>query len=1158
MHIVLDLQACQSPESRRRGIGRYSLALAKAMASHSQGHDITVLLNAGLGDSVEYLRGEFEGLLPQSQIVTWDALVPVAYLNEANSFRRQASEVMRREVIRRIKPDVVHVSSLIEGLADDVVSTIPAAPAAYVTAATLYDLIPLAHEDVYLTDARVRRWYMEKIGYLRKADVLLGISRFSCEEAQKLLDIPQKRLVDISGAADAMFRPLENAESFRRELMGRYNLNRPFVMYAGGFDARKNIASLIRAFALLPDAVRRRHQLAIVGGAPEPERFALQKVMSEVGVAVSEVVFTGYVPDTDLVKLYNLCALYAFPSLQEGFGLPALEAMSSGAIVIGSNTSSLPEVIGHEAALFDPRDPQSIADKLLVTLTDPNLRDMLRRHGCEQPLKFSWQESARRAIEAFDDALERNTHRSKLPISVVQPTSLRKEKAAYLPAPGGQLKKRVPDTTVIYADSDCEGNSAQRPLSRFIVEQERFDRISIEVADHPYCAKTLPLAISGAVDLLLRGTTFGSLLKILATDASNRTLVHSLLYRSGGYPAILLAKEAEYSAEVLGCLVTADAMRTLGSSQIVEHGNVNSMDGGRRWRDYVQSIAAEIATFEDAGHASDQDWRRVASAISRDLIEPANRTSQWLVDISNLFVRDAGTGIQRVVRHVLDELIQSPPEGYRVEPVCLGDDGIFRYARSYCSRRYFSGETLPPDDPVEFAQGDVYLGLDLVAHLIPAYIDRFRDLRNRGVLQYFVVYDLLPILRPDCFEAHLLPLFRSWYEAVAEVADGVMCISQAVADEFRLWLDQARPERQRPLGVGYFHLGADLGGNESHQESTANEAELVSLTDRLTFLMVGTIEPRKGHAQVLGAFEQLWRQGREVNLLIIGKPGWASDGLLSHMRKHPERGQRFFWCEEASDDLLLAAYNRASALLMASEGEGFGLPLIEAAHHGLPLIVRDLPVFREIAEEHAHYFSGYEAHELAVSLDNWLNLYQLGRVPQSNEMRWITWQESARQLVDGLLPPRWLHSWAPGSVWRHAVYDYRFQTNVGKLARGRMETSGTAGLLLYGLPLKLHAGQYRVRLLGGWIGHDGSAKVEICSQAGTKTHHKVDLRTDCQTSSACLAEIDLPLGTDVSDLEIRISVDAHANLWISEVELHPSTFSTSSTTPVLAESQSKE
>ncbi len=1135
MHIVLDLQACQSPESRRRGIGRYSLALAKAMAAKPRGHEITVLLNAAMGESIEFLRGQFDGLLPQEQLHTWEALAPTACVHPSNAFRMRASEVLRIEALRRLKPDVVHVASLFEGLADDVIATVPGGRA-YLGAVTLYDLIPLAHESTYLDDSRVRRWYMEKVEHLRRADVLLGISRFSCDEASELLEIPPERLTDISGAVDDIFIRLGNAEAFRAELMHRYGLQRPFIMYAGGFDARKNIGALIRAFALLPGALRYAHQLVIVGGAPLPEVDALTRLAAELGMGGDEVVFTGYVPDSDLVKLYNLCALYVFPSLQEGFGLPALEAMSSGAIVIGSNTSSLPEVIGREDALFDPRSDSAIAGKMVDVLTNDTLRQSLREHGRIQCRKFSWEESAQRAIKAFEAA---NGRRNRS-VSVVAPELPSSPlSTAFLPAPGPPATRLKLGPVTTYADEDCAGVSTKYSLVRFTRDRDSVDRVIIEVADHSYCAKTLRFLAAGAVDIVLRDGPFGRALQALAQSAEGRGLVVSMLYSAGGYHALRSAIDSGFSAEVLGSLVTAQSVAAFGRSQVISGGTRFDSETKEvlAWRDSIRCVVAELTAVDGAADASEQDWSSVAAALSANIVAARSSSSQWLVDISNLAVHDAGTGIQRVVRHVLDELLATPPRGYRIEPIYLGDDGVFRYARIYCQRRYFKGETLPTDEPVEFAKGDIYLGLDLVAHLIPAYIDVFRKMRNQGVQQHFVLYDLLPILRPDCFEPHLLPLFRRWYESVAEVADSVMCISRAVADEFESWLHQARPERHRPLGIGWFHLGADLAmATTTHGSDDPIGISLIELGDRPTFLMVGTIEPRKGHAQALAAFDRLWEQGVEANLLIIGKPGWLVDDLLQHLREHPQRGKRLFWFEKAGDDLLLAAYHRASALLMASEGEGFGLPLIEAAHHGLPLIVRELPVFREIAGEHAHYFSGYGADHLGDALLEWLKLDTRGRAPQSGGMQWRTWEEATAQLVDVVCREDWVHRWMPGPVRRYGAFDYRFHTQVGHLVRGRMVSGQGAGLLLYGPYVPLHAGRFMVGIYGGGV---GAAWMDVCSSRGAKVHVYRDFVPSHLESETLLVQIELSLDSDVSDLEIRVGVDAETRMWLSRIEICP-------------------
>ena len=150
-------------------------------------------------------------------------------------------------------------------------------------------------------------------------------------------------------------------------------------------------------------------------------------------------------------------------------------------------------------------------------------------------------------------------------------------------------------------------------------------------------------------------------------------------------------------------------------------------------------------------------------------------------------------------------------------------------------------------------------------------------------------------------------------------------------------------------------------------ESTLN---LLSL--RPSFLMVGTVEPRKGHTQALAAFEKLWEQGLDANLVIVGNQGWNMESLADRLRHHPEQGKRLFWLEGISDEYLEKIYAASTCLIAASEGEGFGLPLIEAAQHKLPIIARDIPVFREVAGEHAHYFNGLEPQVLADAIKHWL------------------------------------------------------------------------------------------------------------------------------------------------------------------------------------------
>ena len=136
--------------------------------------------------------------------------------------------------------------------------------------------------------------------------------------------------------------------------MARCGLQRPFLLYTGLADPRKNLERLIAAFALLPEELRTTYQLAIVGKVHEEDRERLLSLGQKHGLDNADVVCVGYVPDDDMRLLYNACALFVLPSLHEGFGLPLLEAMACGAPVIGSNCTSIPEIINREDALFDP------------------------------------------------------------------------------------------------------------------------------------------------------------------------------------------------------------------------------------------------------------------------------------------------------------------------------------------------------------------------------------------------------------------------------------------------------------------------------------------------------------------------------------------------------------------------------------------------------------------------------------------------------------------------------------------------------------------------------------------------------------------------------------------------------------------------------------
>jgi glycosyltransferase involved in cell wall biosynthesis len=166
-------------------------------------------------------------------------------------------------------------------------------------------------------------------------------------------------------------------------------------------------------------------------------------------------------------------------------------------------------------------------------------------------------------------------------------------------------------------------------------------------------------------------------------------------------------------------------------------------------------------------------------------------------------------------------------------------------------------------------------------------------------------------------------------------------------------------------------MGADIDASiPSNGVSERAQALIDKYRFRPAILMVGTIEPRKGYPEALAAFEHLWSTwpSDSPDLVIAGRAGWKTEALQQRLRSHPEAGRRLHWLEGLSDEEICMFYKTCRGLLMASHGEGFGLPLLEAAAHGKPVLARDLPVFREQGLPNVAYFNDDRAPSLAEKL----------------------------------------------------------------------------------------------------------------------------------------------------------------------------------------------
>jgi glycosyltransferase involved in cell wall biosynthesis len=417
----------------------------------------------------------------------------------------------------------------------------------------------------------------------------------------------------------------------------------------------------------------------------------------------------------------------------------------------------------------------------------------------------------------------------------------------------------------------------------------------------------------------------------------------------------------------------------------------------------IEGLATEIGPYLAA---TPQPARAAASVanFASAFKAPGFLRPRLLIDVSHIAKGDHGTGIPRVVRETLRAAYLRGRNDFDVVAFQREGNEIFP-ATSWLEQQ---GLTLPFEGspairkPITFRSGDRLLMLDSSWAEYDQFAEIFQRARAAHVPITTAIYDLLPITLPptDVVSGGKI-WFEGWVRSAIAASDNLLCISRTIADELIAYMTQH--DLGAPgLQVGYWHLGSlpPLSPDQANSDSTLDAALPYAL-------MVGTIEPRKNHELALNTFERLWQKGSKLSLAIAGRKGWLLEEFMNRLRNHPALGTTLFLFEDFDDTQIAELYRKASVFLFLSKGEGFGLPLVESASYGTPIICSDIAVFREIADGHATFVKTEDPNALAQDIEQWLAASAAKTSPCSTGMKRLTWEQSTEALIEVVVKNNW-------------------------------------------------------------------------------------------------------------------------------------------------------
>lgn len=402
------------------------------------------------------------------------------------------------------------------------------------------------------------------------------------------------------------------------------------------------------------------------------------------------------------------------------------------------------------------------------------------------------------------------------------------------------------------------------------------------------------------------------------------------------------------------------------------------------------------------GEAIRSDWSglRFQRKEKMRFVDAEADEKTFFIDISRFYCHDDHTGIQRRIQKQLDYLLTDPDFAPSARLVYFDPQyKSFFPAWKFLQKHYPDNPYMEDKRRITFHKGD-----ELV--MMQCYVPdgmRLSRYPAHGVRITAVIDDVIPLQHPEMVVSNLQ--YKQHFNHIVRYVSKILTVSYSAIDDIKSYIAANCPFAHTSIAYGCTYNGCNFQKKEVSALEGEDLGKYKPLQGKTFVLAIGTIEPRKGYADALGAFEELWKRGSSACMVFVGRPGFKSGQFIKQVSENAEYGKKLFLFQGASDALLAQVYKDCSFVLNCSYAEGFGIPLMEATFYGKAVLARDLPVFEELMRDQARYFHGNDPKEMADAIQQALDDVEKGtfHVADTSKIDYYTWKQCGDFMIDALL-----------------------------------------------------------------------------------------------------------------------------------------------------------